>query len=63
MRAHVVDLATYRRTGKIAPPVQIVYDDVRIEFARRVERRLYEMEAAMRGDCTRPCDSEGPEAA
>ena len=49
MKPHVVDLATYRRTGKIVPPVQLVYDDVVIEHARKIERWFREMESAMEG--------------
>lgn len=51
----IVDLETYRRTGRIVERIPIMYDDVRVEFARRVENRMREMEDAMAG---RPCDTE-----
>lgn len=56
----IIDLSTYRRTRRIVERIPIVYDDARLELARRVEQGLYEMEAAMAG---RPCDSEEPGAA
>ena len=54
----IVDLSEYRRTRRIAPPLRMVQaDDVRIEFARRVERQFFEQyESTMGGE--KPCDSE-----
>jgi len=52
----IVDLSEYRRTRRIAPPLRMVQaDDVRIEFARRVERQFFE-QYEMGGE--KPCDSE-----
>lgn len=55
--ATVIYLADYRPPTRIPPPVQQGYDDVRVEFARRVEERAYQMWAQeMAGD--RPGDTE-----
>ncbi len=66
----VIDLATYRRTGKIVQRIPVVYDDARLEFARRVELGLYVIEQqpdeidqllamakTMRGEDATPSDS------
>lgn len=56
----VIDYATYKRTGQIVerlprwvPPEHY---DVRVAFARLVERRMHEMESVMAVD--RPSDTE-----
>ena len=55
--ATVIYLADYRPPTRIPPPVQQGYDDVRVEFARRVEERKAAMwEQDMAGD--RPGDTE-----
>lgn len=69
--ATVIYLADYRAPTRIPPPVQQGYDDVRVEFARRVEHRLHEIEhpdpidqllamaRMMRGDCgEKPGDTD-----
>lgn len=62
----LISLCAYRKTGKIVPPVTLAYDDVRVAFAREVEKRFHEMDAAeqikyvariMRGDDATPSDS------
>jgi len=55
--ATVIYLADYRPPTRIPPPVQQGYDDVRVEFARRVEERKAAMwELDMAGTC--PADTE-----
>lgn len=51
----MADVIPFPRPYRGPKPVPVVYSDARIEFARRVENRLEEMEQQMAGD--RPCDS------
>lgn len=55
---NVIDMRTRR---PVVYPHLVQYDDVRLEFARQVERRFHEIESVMSGDAT-PCDVQ-PEGA
>lgn len=44
MTAEVIYLHKYRAPTRIPPAVQQGYDDCRLEFARRVEQRIHEMD-------------------
>ena len=55
--ATIIHLSDYRPPTRIPPLVQQGYDDIRVEFARRVEERAAAMWAEqMAGD--RPGDTE-----
>lgn len=44
MTAPVISLEAYRRSRKIVQVIPVVHSDVRLEFAQRVEQRMYEIE-------------------
>jgi hypothetical protein len=46
MTAPVIDLDAYRRSREIVVRLPVYYTDARLEFARRVEQRAYELECA-----------------
>jgi hypothetical protein len=55
--ATIIHLSDYRPPTRIPPVVQQGYDDVRVEFARRVEERAAAMWARqIAGEC--PADTE-----
>lgn len=56
MKAHVVDLATYRRTGKIVERIPVQYSDEFVSHARNIELMFEAMARAMSGE--RPSDTE-----